>query len=569
MGKSSLSGADHLINALETLGVRHVFCVPGSGDRPVYNALRQSSIQTILATNELNAAFMANGYFRNSGKVGVIIVIPGPGFTTSITGIVEAFFDSAGLVCIICKYSKFPGKKFQFQDISEKEINRTFVKKSLSVSGASEIRNVLFEAFALASTGEPGPVLVELSFGVLSEKAPQSFTKSAEPKFNNPLPDKKKMKEAVRLISSSCRAVLFVGQGALNASYQVQQLVELLKAPVLTTTSGRGILPEDHPMSLPCGYLEERLELINSILYSSDLIVALGCKFSSNSTSGFRLNFSKEKLIHVDASPGTLGANYPARLEIAADVVKFLDLILDHKEEFNDRIVKWENSEVERLRNLFRLKKRDFPEPRLEGIKPPTALAFFTALRKILPEKSCLVTDAGLHQLLARKYFEVRMPRGLIVPSDYQSVGFGLPAGIGAKLSDPERMTVVLTGDGGFAMTGMELITLAREKIKLLVIIFNDNHLGIIRLNQLAQFGKTHAVRTGEIDYSKLCEAFKLKYYRLNNNLKEILEQFQADDGTALLEVKLKDSFNIHKSRIKGLIKNKAGNLLPDKFLKK
>ena len=569
MGKSSLSGADHLINTLETLGVKHVFCVPGSGDRPVYNALRQSSIQTILATNELNAAFMANGYFRNSGKVGVIIVIPGPGFTTSITGIVEAFFDSAGLVCIICKYPKFPGKKFQFQDINEQDIDRTFVKKSFSVSGASEIRKILFEAFVIASTGEPGPVLVELSSGFLSEKAPQSVITCVQPQFDNPSPDKKKMKEAVRLISSSRRVVLFLGQGALNTSPQIWKLVELLKAPVLTTTSGRGILPEDHPMSLSCDYLEGRLELINSFLHSSDLIVALGCKFSSNSTFGFRLNFSKEKLIHVDASPETLGANYPARLEITADVAKFLDSLLEHREEFNAREIGWDDSELERCRNLISKKKREFPEPSLEGMKPPTALAFFSALREILPEKSCLVTDSGLHQILARKYFEVRRPRSLIIPSDYQSVGYGIPAGIGAKLSDPDKMTVVVTGDGGFAMTGIELITVAREKIKLLVVIFNDNHLGIIRLNQLAQFGKSHAVRTGEIDYSKLSEALKLKYYRLNNNLKEIFDQFQADDGTALLEVKLKDSFNIHKSRIKGLIKNKAGNLLSKKFLKK
>jgi len=558
LGKSSIPGADYFISTLETLGVEHVFCVPGSGDRLIYNALRQSSIQTILATNELNAAFMANGYFRNSGKVGVIIVIPGPGFTTSITGIVEAFFDSVGLVCIICKPSRLPGMKFQFQDINEKEIDRTFVKKSYSVSGASGIRNVLFEAFALASTGEPGPVLVELSSGVLSEKVPQLVTTRVQPQFDNPSPDEKKMKEAVRLLSSSRRAVLFLGQGAINASNQIRQLVKLLKTPVFTTTSGRGILPEDHPMSLSCDYLEGRLELVNSFLHSSDLIVALGCKFSSNSTFGFNINFSKEKLIHVDASPETLGANYPAQLEISADITKFVDSLLEHREELNCREIGWEAGEIERWRDLISTKKREFPEPRLEGIKPPTAQAFFTALRKILLENSCLVTDSGLHQILARKYFEVREPRGLIVPSDYQSEGYGIPAGIGAKLSDSKKMTVILTGDGGFAMTGMELITAVREKIKLLIIIFNDNQLGIIRLSQLAQFGKSHAVRTGEISYSKLCEALKIKYYRLSNNLNEIFDQFLADDVTSLLEIKLKDSFDIHKSRIKGLIKNKA-----------
>jgi len=561
LDKSPISGSDHLINTLEILGVKHVFCIPGTGDRYVYNALRRSSVRTILATNEVNAAFMANGYFRNSGNVGVIIVIPGPGFTNSITGLAEAFFDSVGLVCIICKPSKLPGIKFKSQDIDEKYISRAVVKKSFSINEVSEIRKVLFKAFALASTGEPGPVLVELSSDVLSEKATRYVTDRFQPQFFNPSPDKKQMNEAVRLISSSPRTVLYLGQGAINSSNQIGELVDLLKAPVLTNTSGRGILPEDHPMSLSCDPVGGKLELINSFLYSSDLIIALGCKFSPNSTCDYRLNFPKEKLINVNASLKTLDVNYPAQLAISADVAKFLESLLKHREVFKTREIGWKVGEIERWRKLIKIiKKTEFPEPILEGIKPPTALSFFTALRKILPENVCLVTDTGLHQMMARRYFEVRIQRGLIVPANYQSMGYGIPAGIGAKLSDPKKTIIVVTGDGGFAMAGMELITAVREKIKLLIIIFNDNQLGLIRLNQLAQFGKSHAVKTGEIDYSRICEAFKIKYHLLNNNLKEIFEQFLAEDVTSLIEIKLKDSFNILRAQAKGFLKNWARN---------
>jgi len=562
MGEPLICGHDLLVKTFETLGVECVFGIPGSQDSPIYEALSRSSIRTVLATNELHAAFMANGYFRNSGKVGVVLVIAGPGFTNTVTGLAEAFFDSAGLVCIICKPSYLPGRKFQLQNIDEKEIIRTLVKRSYSIDKTSEISEGFYEAFVLAQTGEPGPVLVEVSSDTLQKKAARPKILQSLPKFQTLSLDSERIDEAIQLISSSTRAILYLGQGAVEAHNQIIELIDLLKTPVMTTTSGRGIVPESHMMSIPTDLLGD-VDLVNSFLEESDLIIALGCKFTHNGSKGFCLNFPKEKLIHVDASPEVFGANYPARLAIPADTSAFLDAILRRKEEYKSRDSGWKKEEIEQWRQrIYRNRnKKSYAEPFIQGMNPPTAHAFFTSLREILPDDSCLVTDSGLHQMLARKYFEVNVPRGILVPSDFQSMGFGLPAGIGAKLSEPEKFVIVLTGDGGFAMNGLELSTAVREKIGIIVIIFHDSQLGLIRLHQLSHFGHSHAVRLGEISYSKFCEALGVEYHKLDNNLDEVFGQCLKNEGISLIEVELKDTFDIQKASLKGILKRKAREL--------
>jgi len=558
LGEFLLRGNNLLIKILENIGVEHIFGIPGSQDSSIYEALGNSSIRTVLVTNENHAAYMANGYFRNSGKVGAYLVIAGPGFTNSITGLAEALFDSAGTVCIIAKPSQLPGRKFQLQRIEEKEIARTLVKRSYSINKTSELGDVVPEAFLLALTGEPGPVLIEISSDVLQKKAAYTENSPTPLKPDKPRPKQEHVDEVVRLLSSSGRVVLYLGQGASDAFSQIKELVDLLKSPVLTTTSGRGIVSESDLMCIP-NDLAENVDQLNSFLASSDLIMALGCKFTHNGSKGYRLDFPKEKLIHVDASQEVLGAHYHPRLAIRADISVFLDELFKYREKLKLRQISWRAGELGRWRDqVIKDKiKKSFPEPTLQGLNPPTARAFFTSLRNVLPEESCLVTDSGLHQMLTRKYFEVNVPRGMLIPTDFQSVGYGLPAGIGSKLSNPERSVVVITGDGGFAMNGLELLTAVREKIGMTVVVFNDACLNYVRLHQLGQFGQSHAVNLGKIHYSKFCEALGVDYYLLEDNFEEVFEQCLKDKRVSLVEVQLKDTFDIHKTRFKGILKKK------------
>lgn len=557
MKNSSLPGADVLVKTLEDLGVEVIIGIPGSHDAPLYNALRKSAIRTVLATSELHAAFMANGYYRSSGKTGAMMAIAGPGFTNSITGLTEAYFDSAGMICIVCTPSDQPGKAFQLQKIDEKEIVRSVTKGSFSARQASDIEETLRECFKLASTGEPGPALMEVTSGALSNKS--EFTGSIETPSGSRLSsaDEKTVEEIIHLLQSSRRAILYLGQGAVEAAKQVSTIVDIFKTPVLTTTSGRGILPEGHPMSLPSD-LVDNVDMVNAILDSCDLILALGCKFTHNGSKGFRLIFPEDKLVHVDASPDVLGVNYPARITLSANAAQFLDALLEKREKLETRKTGWESEEIENWRRSLvkNMHKKTFPEPHFEGLDQGTARAFFPSLQEALPENTCVITDSGLHQMLARKYFQVKVTRGFLVPSDFQSMGFGIPAGMGAKLADPDRPIVVITGDGGFALSGMELLTAVRERVNITVILMNDRHLGLIRLHQLNRFGYSHAVKTSEIDYSKFCESCGIQYFQLDNNLHEAVNKSLRSNEVSIIELKLRDSIDLKKSTAKGLLRN-------------
>jgi len=546
-----------VVKSLRSLGVDAVFGIPGSHDAFLYDALRKSPVRTILATNELHAAFMANGYFRRCGKPGVMVTVAGPGFTNGVTGLAEAFFDSAGLVCIVCKPAGLPGQKFQLQKIDEKEIIRSVSKNGFKIKDGAEIGSFLPECFGLAVSGEPGPVLLEISSSALSQKTPDIGLDGSTPQIWLLPLDKQAFDKAARRIESSRKPLLYLGQGAMPASAAIHELVDLLNIPVLTTTSGRGILSEKHPMCLPCDLMEDT-KLLNTLIESSDLVLAAGCKFTHNGAKGFRLKLPKEKLIHVDASPDVLGANYPAHIALCGDAADFFNSLLQRRELFRLREPGWKPVEIaEWRRSLLKNKhKKSFSEPRFEGLRPPTAAAFFTALDDLLPEDSCMVTDSGLHQMMARKYLPVTAPAGLIVPADFQSMGFGIPAGIGAKLASPESKVVIVTGDGGFALSGMELLTAVREKIDVTVILFNDNRLGMIHLHQLSKSGRSHAVQTGLVDYSRFCESIGCACFKAADDCHASLEKALEAEGVSLVEVSLRDSLDYKKSGVKGAIRS-------------
>jgi acetolactate synthase-1/2/3 large subunit len=561
-------GSDVICKTLEHLGVECVFGIPGTQNVKLYDSLRRSSIRTVLTTHELAAAFMANGYFRSSGKVGVVVAIPGPGFTYALTGLAEAFLDSAAVICIVNSPASTLGYKFQLQAIDQKAIAQPIVKTTYRIDCAADISKYLFDAYQSAVTGEPGPVLVEVAPSVLHEIESSNSQRASPQILHNSQPQAKQIKEAIERIISSRRIILYLGQGANAASAQVLELAELLSSPVLTTTSARGILPENHYFAFPFSHFRGGGETINRMLEACDLVIALGCKFSHNGSGGFKLRIPAEKLIHVDASTEVLGANYPASQTILSDVSTFLNAILENRELISSNDIGWPSEELmEWRRRASSENKSNSPEPIIEGIEPVTPKEFFESLNEALPVNACLVTDSGLHQYLARRYFTVLSPRGLLVPTDFQAMGFGLPAGIGAKLASPERAVVVLMGDGGFAMSGMELLTAVREKVHITIILFNDGVLGLIRLQQMSNFGRSHAIRLHNPDFSKLAEAMGAAYFRMDGETKVVLQRCIAHPGVSLLEVRLKDSPAFRNMRAKALLRESARNLLgPERF---
>jgi acetolactate synthase-1/2/3 large subunit len=286
----------------------------------------------------------------------------------------------------------------------------------------------------------------------------------------------------------------------------------------------------------------------------SDCVVALGCKFTHAGTGNFQLKLPSDRLIHVDASEEVLGANYPARLAIHASIESFLDRLLPALKRLpGGPCGSWTRLEIEDWKKrLCVVRNTPVLEPVFHGVKPATAGSFFSVLRQILPRNGIVVTDSGLHQGLVRRHFDVLSPRGLIVPNDFQSMGFGLPAAIGAKLAAPERPVVAVLGDGGFAMSGMELLTAVREKIPLTVIVFNDGRLNLIRLQQFQSFGSSESVDLLNPDFGTFAAAVGARYARIDGNIEQVLRTAVGSDHVTLVEVLVGDSPAIHFMRGKG-----------------
>ena len=437
-----------------------VFGLPGTQNVALFEALRKSRLRTIVATHELAASFMANGYARASGRPGVLLTIPGPGFTYSLTGLAEALLDSAPVLHIVGGPADGPGRRFQLQALDQRAVVAPLVKRVFDLRTAEGVEATLEEAYAVSRAGEPGPVVVQVSPGTLSDEGTVSPPAPSE----RPHQEAPSVDEIALRVCGARRIVLYVGQGANGAAAELLQLMETLKAPLVTTTSGRGVVPEDNPWVL-C-FDRGSVPLLNELLDSANLVLALGCKFSHNGAHGFRLRLAPDRLIHVDASEAVLGANYDASLTLAADVPSVIRALLEPPFVFRDvhrfglhggggRPVEtarhgggatWYGADDSRRaagvdRGLLRR-----PAPcDARGILPGSRLR--------------PAPDVGPTPLS-------RPPAPGSHPSD-ESSGNGLracrrPSERGSPAQT--RTVVALLGDGGFAMSGLELLTAVRER---------------------------------------------------------------------------------------------------------
>ena len=554
------NGADLLCRTLESLGIEHVFGVPGTQSVLLYEAIQRSKLRSVVSTHELAASFMANGYYRASGKVAPVVTIPGPGFTYALTGVAEASQDSAALLHIVGQPAARAGKMYEFQSIDQGSVAAPLVKGARSVDRIEDISRAVSEAYGLAVTGEPGPVLLQWSRDALANSWISQVDLPRNERVRDNPPDGSLVDEAVELLCKARRPVLLLGQGAVAAAGRLRELAESIGSPVFTTISGRGILPEDHELALGFDLVRSEVGILNEMIGQSDCVVAFGCKLSSAGTGGFRLELPVDRLIRVEASEEVLRANYRARIAILGSTDTVLERLLPAvKGKRKPSAGDWTRDEIEGWKKRLRIVPRNaVPEPVVHGVSPATAESFFGALRRALPRNAIVVTDSGLHQALVRRHFDVLSPRGLILPNDFQSMGFGLPAAIGAKIAAPERPVVAVIGDGCFAMSGMELLTAVREKIPLTVIVFNDGRLNLIRLQQFASSGRSESVDLLNPDFGAFAAAMGAQYAFVDGNAEQVLRNAVNSAHVTLVEVKVGDSPAIHLLRAKGLARETA-----------
>ncbi|MEW6102071.1 MAG: thiamine pyrophosphate-binding protein, partial [Candidatus Omnitrophota bacterium] len=530
------TGSEIIVESLKNEGVSCVFGMPGAQNLALYDSLAGSGIRNILVTNEQNAPYMADGYSRATGKVGVCIVVGGPGLTHMLSGLAEANADSSPLVVLAMSIGSAKGDFFIHQ-VKQLEAARPIVKQVIRIRHGDTISRRIKEAFYVAQEAGPGPVIVEVSKEVLSEKSQKETTgEKAGEKSALDSGVKEKIEQLASKIINAKHCGIYAGMGAFGASGLIRQIAEKFSMPVATTISGRGVFPEDHELSVGFGFGPSGTEISEEVFKECDVILAFGCRFSEMSTGQWGMRISAW-LAHIDKDKSVFNKNYPAQMALCADtqlvLVSLLDILKDAKRQKDISLMqKIKRGKEGQQGAVNKFNSAD------KGVLPSI---FFQRLRKSLSRESILVTDCGNHQLWAVSDFQVFEPRTFITPTDYQAMGFGIPAAIGAKIGRSDRKVVCVCGDGGFLMSGFETLTAVREKLGIVIFVFNDAALGLIKDLQEKLYGRANCVKLVNPDYRFLAQALGVDYHGVKNE--EELEQFCLKSmdypGPMLVEVKV------------------------------
>ena len=524
-----LTGAQALVETLGLLKVDRVFGLPGIQNIELFDALADAPFPTFTPTNESAAVFMADAYARVTGKIGVTVVTAGPGLTNALTGIAEAKLDSSPVLVLVCTGGGATGKSFQLHQIDHCGVASSLVKACFKPVAASEIPQVVWNAAHLAKDGEPGPVVVEVASPLLMERIrfspPDQTAKAVE------TPDSL-LDEAARRLRNSPTIGIYVGAGAMGATEELRALAELLQAPVATTISGRGVLAEDHPLSVGYGFGRTGTAAAWRVFRKVQTLLAVGCKYGETTTGAYGVIPPLEHIqINTDAS--AIGANYPATLAIAADaeialsgLVKRLE---QHRRQANTTLLDF----IQQARTRAETRASATTN---NGVTPSK---FLRHLRRRLDRDALMVTDSGAHQFWALSDFPVYTPRSFLAPADYQAMGFSIPAAISAKLALPDRQVVSLVGDGGFLMSGFELLNAVRWNAKIIVVVFRDGAWGLIREAQQRVYRRTPFTAIPNPDFRQLANSFGLEHIRVENDeaIEPVLDQALLARGTVLVEV--------------------------------
>lgn len=512
-----MTGAEAVVKALELENVEIIFGYPGGAVTHIYDALYRSNIHHVLVRNEQAAAHAANGYARATGKVGVCISTSGPGATNMITGIATAYMDSIPLVAITGQVPLSMVGRDVFQEADITGATEPFTKYSYLVKDAKDIPRIFKEAFYLASTGRPGPVLIDIPKDIAMDTLDFEYPKQVKLRGYKPTYQGHpgQIKRMAKAILESSRPVICIGGGAVssNATEEIVKLAETIKAPVASTLMGIGAFPGDHELSL--GFLGQYgVYAANRAVAEADLLILLGARMGDRATGKAQEFAQRAKVVHIDIDPAEIGKNIEVDIPIVGDIKTTLKELLKKDISRNDwgwlsRVKRWK-SKVQGVGQCT------------QGLNP---MEIIKILSDMVTEDTILVTDVGQHQMWAARYYKTRNPRSFLTSGGLGTMGYGLPAALGAKLGCRHKEVILIVGDGGFQMSLGELATIVQENAELKIMIFNNGYLGMVREIQQQLHGERYyqTAMKGNPDFIKLAHAYGIEAFRVERQ-EEILE---------------------------------------------
>lgn len=505
-----ITGAQAVVECLKEQGVDIVYGYPGGMILPLYDALCQDQgIQHVLTVHEQGAAHAADGYARASGRVGVCIATSGPGATNLVTGLATAFMDSIPVVAITGQVPTWSLGTDAFQEADIVGMTMGITKHNYLVRDPQKISETIRQAFRLARSGRPGPVLVDIPRDILL--APSSFShipgsSSADLRLRceQPLP----FTRVAEVLKSAQKPLLLLGGGVISggAAVEVRQLAEKCNLPVVSTLMGLGAFPSSHPQMLGLTGLHGH-KTANHAVYDADVIIVVGSRFSDRATSN-RERYAAEKIvIHLDVDPAEIDKNVLSHIGMAGDIRQILRRMVQEIDTGDIRDW-WES---------IRQWQTEFADDYCSA--PLGAPWMMQCLSEVAPPETIYVTDVGQHQMWAAQHLRIEQPRTWLTSGGFGAMGFCIPAAIGAQMAMPDKPVVAIVGDGGFKMTGNELYTMVTQQLPITIIVVNNNGLGMIRQLQQVFFDKRYysCCLPEMFDFIRYGEVFGIVGQRVNS----------------------------------------------------
>jgi acetolactate synthase-1/2/3 large subunit len=510
------SGAWLARYALEQLPVSFTFGIPGVHNTELYDELGKSEkIQPVLVTHEQGAAFMGDGISRTSnGQIGVLVIVPAAGLTHAMSGIGEAYLDGIPLLVLSGGVRTDVDYGFQLHELDQHRILAGLTKASFKVKEHKDVVGTIFEAYRVAVSGCPGPVFVELPVNLQLFQGDVGEVPVFEPLHPRVTWTDAAVDQAVELLRNAVNPGLFVGWGAVDAVVETRRIAEALGAPVSTTLQGLSAFPGNHPLHAGMGFSRAAVPAAENAFKECDCLLAVGTRFGEIPTGSFGAKVP-DALIHVDIDPKVLGRNYRARVAIEGDARLVLAAIADGL-----RAKGVQNSE-RRTRvgeQIARDKKAYLDEWLAHDNERVNPARFFRELRAQLEPGAILVLDDGNHTFLAAELWENHHARTFVSPTDFNCMGYCVPAAIGAKLASPDKQVVGVVGDGAFLMTGLEILTASTQQAGVAYFVFYDGELAQISQGQEIPYNRKTCTIVGKVDLAGIAQATGARYLRIDGN---------------------------------------------------
>lgn len=536
------TGAELAVYALEQIGVKNTFGIPGVHNTELYDGINSSSqIEPILVTHEGGAAFMADGVSRTSQSIGTLLIVPAAGATHAMSGIGEAFLDGIPMLIISGGTRTDSGRHYQLHQLDQGKLVGSITKAYFLIEKHDEVIPTIYKAYDIATSGEPGPVFVEIPVNLQMFKGEVDELPVYQAKRKVAEPDINKIEQAADLLVKSNQPGIYIGWGAVDAEEYTKRIAELLVAPVATTLQGKSSFPADHAMHTGVGFGASAKPAGQNAFSECDCLLAVGVRFSELATGSYGISVP-ENLIHIDINPEVFDKNYPSEIAIEGDATEVLKALLNELETRDFKTVR----DFQKQGEIIKKDNSDYYQKWLADKKNDLVSPghFFKALRAKVERDAFMVVDDGKHTFLAAELFDVYQPRHFISPTDFNAMGYCVPTAIGCKLSNPGKQVIAIVGDGGVMMTGMELLTATTNGLNPIIFVFHDGELGQISQFQAIPLNRKTCTKIGQLNVEGIAIATGAHFISMENDsqIESCIDEaikFSNEGNAVLVDVKI------------------------------